>query len=123
MCQLRIEFLDLSLAQPNGDGFCVTDVLSISGGASKVPSVCGENSGQHIVVDFFGADPITLTIRASSAFTFGRHWHIHIAQVNCNSDLRGSWYSILSVHRMLSFGQKKKNMEIKFGHVELNPLH
>lgn len=50
VCQLRVEFLDLSLAPPSGDGLCNTDVISISGGASNVPNLCGVNTGQHVVV-------------------------------------------------------------------------
>lgn len=90
VCQLRIELQDLSLAPPNGDGICNTDFLMVNGGASVVPILCGENSGQHIVVDFLGTkNPITLTIRATAAYTFGRHWHIRLTQINCDSQYRG----------------------------------
>lgn len=89
MCQLRIEFLDLSLAQPNGDGYCTTDVLTITGGSTNVPNICGENIGQHIIVDFAGTNTITINVRASSSYVFGRHWNIRIIQTNCNSEFRG----------------------------------
>lgn len=89
VCQLRVEFLDLSLAPPNGDGICNTDVISIGGGASNVPNLCGENSGQHVVVDFDGTNSISISITATVAYTFGRHWHIRATQLNCNSENRG----------------------------------
>lgn len=89
VCQLRIDFLDLSLAPPNGDGVCNTDVISISGGASNVPNLCGENSGQHVIVDFLGINSISISITASTGVTFGRHWNIRITQLNCNSENRG----------------------------------
>jgi hypothetical protein len=44
--QLRIDFHDFTLAEPNLDGECIEDVFRITGG-SAVPSICGENSGQH----------------------------------------------------------------------------
>lgn len=85
VCQLRVEFLDLSLAPPNGDGVCNTDIISISGGASSLPNLCGENSGQHVVVNFDGTNSISITITATSTFTFGRHWFIRATQFNCDS--------------------------------------
>lgn len=88
-CQLRIDFLDLSLAPPNGDGTCNRDILSISGGASAVPSLCGENTGQHVYVNFDGTSPITISISATAAYTFGRHWHIKLTQISCESPDRG----------------------------------
>lgn len=90
VCQLRVEFLDLSLAPPNGDGVCNQDILSISGGATNVPNICGENSGQHVIVEFSGTSSITVSVTATAAYTFGRHWHIKITQINCDSRFRGT---------------------------------
>lgn len=47
VCQLRIDFMKFSLAQPNATGVCDNDFLLISGGASTVPRLCGENDDQH----------------------------------------------------------------------------
>ncbi|XP_055303711.1 uncharacterized protein LOC129569165 [Sitodiplosis mosellana] len=88
VCQLRVEFSDLSLAGPSGDGVCNTDVIQITGGATGVPNICGENSGQHVVVDFDGTNSISITIAATSSFTFGRHWFIRATQINCDSAMR-----------------------------------
>lgn len=89
VCQLRVEFLDLSIVGPTGDGICSTDALQITGGASHVPAICGENSGQHVVVDFDGTGPISITVAATATFTFGRHWFIRATQINCDSAMRG----------------------------------
>lgn len=89
VCQLRIDFLDLSLATPSGDGVCNTDVLTITGGATTVPPLCGDNTGQHVYVDFDGTAPIQLAVSATPGFTFGRHWHIRLSQINCDSPQRG----------------------------------
>lgn len=90
-CQLRIEFLDLSLAPPSGDGSCNIDTITISGGATNVPTLCGENSGQHVILDFDGTNPISITVTATSSYTFGRHWFIRATQLNCDSANRGQY--------------------------------
>lgn len=88
VCQLRVELFDISLAPPTGDGLCSTDVITISGGASNVPPLCGENSGQHVIVDFDGTSPITITISATASYMSGRHWNIRATQINCDSGSR-----------------------------------
>lgn len=90
VCQLRIEFQDLSLAGPDGNGFCNTDAITISGGASNVPVLCGENSGQHVIVNFSGTNSIDITIAATTSFTFGRHWFIRATQFNCDAANAGN---------------------------------
>ena len=89
VCQLRIDLLDFSLAPPNGDGTCNTDVISVTGSATNVPALCGENAAQHIIADFAGTNPITIAIKATSSYTFGRHWNIRVAQINCDSAYKG----------------------------------
>ncbi|XP_039963800.1 uncharacterized protein LOC120776840 [Bactrocera tryoni] len=84
ICQLRIDFLSLSIAPPNGDGYCLTDTLTITGG-SRVPTICGENSGQHVYVDFNGDSPITISVATSGDYTFNRQWQFQIAQLACAS--------------------------------------
>lgn len=94
VCQLRIEFLDFSLAPPNGDGTCNTDVISISGSATQVPLLCGENSGQHIIVDFIDSNPITITVKATAGYTFDRNWNIRVVQISCNAENKGNNASV-----------------------------
>lgn len=50
-----------------------------------MPTLCGDNSGQHVVIDFDGTNPITISITATASYTFGRHWHIRATQYNCDS--------------------------------------
>jgi hypothetical protein len=47
LTQLRIDFLDFTISQPNSAGFCVNDFLAVTGGASWVPLICGENTNEH----------------------------------------------------------------------------
>ena len=47
LMQLRIDFLALSLSEPDPNGFCVDDSLSVSDGASSVPKICGMGTSEH----------------------------------------------------------------------------
>ncbi|KAJ8925003.1 hypothetical protein NQ315_001168 [Exocentrus adspersus] len=88
ICQVRIDFLTFNLAQPNENGTCVTDAFYVTGGASNVPILCGENSGQHIYVDFNMANDIVLTISTSASTIASRAWNIKISQIGCNCPTR-----------------------------------
>ncbi|XP_055620810.1 uncharacterized protein LOC129765032 [Toxorhynchites rutilus septentrionalis] len=88
VCQLRIDFRSLSLAQPDGDGFCLTDVLTITGGSSNVQPICGENSGQHVYVNFNGINPITIQVATTAAVAFSRQWNLQLSQIACASEFR-----------------------------------
>lgn len=80
--------LDFSLAQPNGDGTCNIDYVAITGGSSRVPRICGENSGQHVYVNFKGDAPITVTVYTTDSVTFARRWYFKMSQINCDSEYR-----------------------------------
>ncbi|CAD7082002.1 unnamed protein product [Hermetia illucens] len=88
ICQLRIDFLAFSLAPPNGDGECLTDFISITGGSSRVPRICGENAGQHVYVDFNGVNPIEIAVLTTGSYTFNRQWQLQVSQIACNSAYR-----------------------------------
>ncbi|XP_055610083.1 uncharacterized protein LOC129757023 [Uranotaenia lowii] len=86
ICQLRIDFRALTLAQPDGDGNCLTDVLTITGGSTQVPNICGENSGQHVYVNFAEANPITIRVSTSGSNTLSRQWSFELSQIACDSE-------------------------------------
>ncbi|XP_055535733.1 uncharacterized protein LOC129724676 [Wyeomyia smithii] len=88
VCQLRIDFRSLTLAQPDGDGNCITDILTITGGSSDVPGICGENSGQHVYVNFDDLNPITIRVATTAATSFNRQWNLQLSQIACASQFR-----------------------------------
>ncbi|XP_071050504.1 uncharacterized protein [Onthophagus taurus] len=88
ICQIRIDFLSFSLMQPNAQGVCANDAFNVIGGAYEVPEICGENSGQHLYVNFNGADDIKLVINTNSDSTFGRSWRFKVTQIGCDCPTR-----------------------------------
>ncbi|XP_058456789.1 uncharacterized protein LOC131434156 [Malaya genurostris] len=88
VCQLRIDFQSLALAQPDGDGNCITDVLSVTGGSSEVPLICGDNTGQHVYVNFDSLNPITIRIATTASTSFDRQWNLQLSQIACASQFR-----------------------------------
>lgn len=80
--------MDFSLAPPNGDGSCNTDYMAISGGSSRVPRLCGQNTGQHVYVNFNGNAAITIALESTASFAFNRHWHFKLTQIPCDSEYR-----------------------------------
>lgn len=89
ICQLRIDMLDFQIAQPSGNGYCNVDYMDISGGSSKVFRICGENTGQHIYVDFNEDAPIIIRFFTSSNSIFNRRWYLRMSQINCDGAFKG----------------------------------
>lgn len=90
ICQVRIDFLSLSLSQPNATGVCDTDALTVTGGAGPVPIICGENTGQHIYVDFNGNETIQLIVTAAAGQSLARNWNFRVTQIACDCPTRGN---------------------------------
>ncbi|CAG9858631.1 unnamed protein product [Phyllotreta striolata] len=86
-CQVRIDFLNFVLAQPNATGVCNADALIVTGGGGTVPVICGDNTGQHIYVDFYNSNNIILTI-TTSAGDLSRIWSFLVTQIACDCPTR-----------------------------------
>lgn len=99
---MRIEFLSLTLAQPNAVGSCVSDALTVSGAATIIPPICGENSGQHIYLNFKGDEEIRISIDTSAA-PMARSWKLKISQIGCDSVNRGKLKNILYTPELISY--------------------
>ena len=87
ICQIRLDFYDFVLAQPEGtDHQCQDDQFIISGGANPVPVICGTNTGAHVYVDF-PVEPLTLSV-VTNGNSFSRSFSIKVSQIECSSLLR-----------------------------------
>ncbi len=42
-----LDFLALSLAQPNSESVCNVDSFQVAGAINKIPIICGDANGQH----------------------------------------------------------------------------
>ncbi|XP_064097981.1 uncharacterized protein LOC135209218 isoform X1 [Macrobrachium nipponense] len=87
ICQVRLDFLELRLSQPDWDGHCNDDFLTVTGEASNpsIPIICGHNDGQHMYVEV-AADGGVLELVVDSALpSSGRSWRIQVTQIGCDS--------------------------------------
>jgi len=78
--QMHLEFDGFDIVGPT-EGECDTDMLELTGytGSAQVPTLCGENAGQHMYVDLSRydskSDYMTLQITHGST-TYDRKWRI-----------------------------------------------
>ncbi|XP_075229857.1 uncharacterized protein LOC142329296 [Lycorma delicatula] len=87
ICQMRIDFIEMSITEPNGNGVCNNDFLNL--GNEYLPKICGENTGQHVYVDFVsGSNSHLLTIDSLNSAVCNRRWNLQISQIACNSSNR-----------------------------------
>ena len=90
ICQIKLDFEDLVLLDPDAEGLCTEgDYLQIFGGAvaasSRLPLLCGKNSGQHMYLTVMQGLPIGLQIRIDTARTvLSRSWKIVVYHYMCN---------------------------------------
>ncbi|KAK4320531.1 hypothetical protein Pmani_007689 [Petrolisthes manimaculis] len=89
ICQVRLDFINLELSQPDYDGVCQDDFLTITGGVSPAPMLCGLNTGQHIYYDL---DPnggvVKVTVDRAISASLTRSWTIKVSQITCDSKFR-----------------------------------
>ncbi|KAF2355845.1 CUB domain [Trinorchestia longiramus] len=81
-CQLRLDFTQFSLAQPDLEGVCATSYLTVTGG-STIPKICGDNDGQHMFVDVTPGTDVVLEVTSGSD---DDKWNIKATQLSCSSD-------------------------------------
>ncbi|XP_055604565.1 uncharacterized protein LOC129752812 [Uranotaenia lowii] len=85
ICQLRIDFTAFSISQPDANGVCAIDNIQVSGGASSVPVICGDNNGQHVYVTFSGTNPIYINVMTTASTSFQRIWNLQLSLISCTS--------------------------------------
>nr|XP_050048887.2 uncharacterized protein LOC126545165 [Dermacentor andersoni] len=94
VCQLRLDFVQFSLAPPRATGaragLCDDDVFTVATGlgSTTYPALCGQNAGQHMYVDVSEATRAVLSFSIGSDVPVGRKWHIRISFVHCLSPVK-----------------------------------
>ncbi|KAF7492136.1 hypothetical protein SSS_05422 [Sarcoptes scabiei] len=87
VCQLRLDFEEFSLAQPDENGQCTTDSFMVrTTVGERLPILCGENNGQHLYVDMGrgSANPVVLSV-VTNGDMIGRKWKVKINMIPCNN--------------------------------------
>ncbi|GIY53721.1 CUB domain-containing protein [Caerostris extrusa] len=87
VCQLRLDFEEFSLAQPDILGLCTKDSFMVrTTVGERLPILCGENRGQHLYIDMGrgSGNPVVLSV-VSNGDRMTRKWKIKISMVECNS--------------------------------------
>lgn len=87
VCQLRIDFEEFTLAQPDINGLCTTDSFMVrTTVGERLPILCGENSKQHIYIDMGrgSANPVVLSV-VSNGVNDVRKWKMRINMIPCNN--------------------------------------
>lgn len=86
ICQIRLDFVSFTIGRPTL-GVCA-DTFTVGGSTSIVPTICGENTGQHMYIDV-PSSAITPTdvqlIFNFAAGTATRAWNIKIAMLPCGA--------------------------------------
>jgi len=92
ICQLRLDFVSFTIAQPAGadpvttSTQCLTDNFQVGGALNTVPPICGDNDGQHMYIHVPRSDitpsDVRLTFNIGTA-TVSRSWNIKIAMLPC----------------------------------------
>nr|CAH0104686.1 unnamed protein product [Daphnia galeata] len=89
VCQVRLNFNMFSIGQPDVESVCSTDTFDVMGASNKIPTICGDNDGQHMYLNVppSSTSPTDLQL----AFNFGtnsnsiRGWNILISMIPCDS--------------------------------------
>lgn len=102
VCRIRFDFTMFTLAGPfTGDGNvnanqegwglgdCATDTFSITGAnGGGTPVICGENTGQHVIVDSNGDDCTTVNLGVGTGGPT-RALDIMVTQYRCGDEMGG----------------------------------
>ena len=88
ICQIRLDLESFVLADPDISGVCRTDYMQVTGGVANsggIPTVCGSNSGQHLIYSAIPNFPARLSVVVDNQVAFSRQWRIRITQYTCDS--------------------------------------
>jgi len=90
ICQLRLDFVNFVIADPDGNANtatqCLTDLFTVTGNTNNVPAICGTNTNQHMYLHMTpGNNQFTLNMLLTGTTT-ARTWDIRISQIPCGAN-------------------------------------
>ena len=88
ICQIRLDLENFMLADPDISGVCRTDYMQVTGGVANsggIPTICGDNSGQHLIYSAIPNFPARLSVVVDNQVALSRQWKIRITQYTCDS--------------------------------------
>lgn len=92
ICQVRLDFADVSFVQPSSTGACTTDTMTITTVTGltepQIPKLCGKLTGSHMYFETAMQNPggsIALSLGTS---TTTRTWKIKVSYIECGSVMR-----------------------------------
>lgn len=89
VCQFRLDFVQFNIRGPETTHhLCTYDQFIVSGG-NPVPTICGNNNGNHMYIDagIGQTNPVTLTF-VTSGTSFPRSWKVRVSQIRCSTIYR-----------------------------------
>ncbi|XP_045028476.1 uncharacterized protein LOC116921548 isoform X1 [Daphnia magna] len=86
ICQIRLDFLAFSLAQPNAESVCNVDSFQVAGAINKVPVICGDANGQHMYLMLPRSSTSVQIVTTLGTASGPRYWRIKIAMLSCDSE-------------------------------------
>lgn len=97
ICRIRLDFTSFSIAGPStatttlagaANGDCTTDSFTVTSPGNQMPPViCGQNTGQHMILD---ASDMCHELSFNLAGSTSRNWDIKVTQFTCGqSDIVG----------------------------------
>ncbi|XP_068239954.1 uncharacterized protein [Palaemon carinicauda] len=86
ICQIRLDFLAMTLKGPTEETVCDKDTFTFVGTAGANPTViCGTNTGQHMYLDLAPGSSAARINIATTDKELDRSWRIKVTQIACNS--------------------------------------
>ncbi|XP_046638057.1 uncharacterized protein LOC124316262 isoform X4 [Daphnia pulicaria] len=116
ICQIRLDFLTFSLAQPNAETICSVDSFQVAGAVNKIPAICGDNNGQHIYLMLPRISSSVQIVMTFGTSNIHRMWNIKIALLPCDADYLAPddclQYFTSPVGSIMTFNWKDKSSRI-----------
>lgn len=86
-CQVRLDFEQFSLAQPDDQTVCTTDSFEVTGNANMFGKICGENTGQHIYLPIGVSDNVATVSIQGGTSSIARGYRIKVTYIPCLSNV------------------------------------